>query len=67
MVVEWNAQFLESSIKDHVASYSASLNTVLNLSSNIHRVSLKDSFHYILHDVESELLEHKVVEFLSSG
>ena len=56
--------FWSHSIKDHVASYSASLDTVLNLSSDIHRVSLKDSFHYILHDVESELLEHKVIEFL---
>ncbi len=56
--------FWSHSTRDHVASYSASLNAVLNLSSNVQKVSLKNSFHYILHDVESEFLKQKAIDFL---
>lgn len=56
--------FWSHSKKDHVANYDLSLNSVVNLSSKVRRLSLKKSFHYILHDVESELLQHKVFDFL---
>ena len=56
--------FWSHSKRDHVASYKASMNAVQNLSSDVTRLSLKDSFHYILHDLESELLQDKVNDFL---
>ena len=57
--------FWSHSRKDHVASYTASLEAISSLSSDVNRVVLNDSFHYIMHDVESEFLEDKVIDFIS--
>ncbi len=58
--------FWSHSKRDHVASYSASLKAVSELSADVKKLPLQKSFHYILHDVESKFLEKKVIEFLSN-
>lgn len=59
--------FWSHSERDHVASYSKSLKLVHELASELDCLHLKQSYHYIMHDVESEQLELAVLNFIENN
>lgn len=59
--------FWSHSNQDHVASFAKSAYYVEKLSSAVHKLPLKNSYHYLLHDVDSIVLEDAVLSFIKQS